>query len=179
MNKPLAIREVKAAHVGKLVVISGIVIRSTEVKPMASVMTYTCDTCGCETYQPVRVFFFFYLKANNHFYKLSDRIFMKCNVYKSISWLLGPLIVIRNKFSKFQIAGPAFMPPLNCPSKDCVENRANGRLQMQIRGSKFVKFQEMRIQELVIFPYTLFHEIFGINHILVLKETKPCFVQLF
>ncbi|KAM3715918.1 DNA replication licensing factor mcm7-A [Dirofilaria immitis] len=96
--KPLAIREVKAAHVGKLVIISGIVIRSTEVKPMASVITYTCDTCGCETYQPV--------------------------------------------------AGPAFMPPLNCPSKDCVENRANGHLQMQIRGSKFVKFQEMRIQEL-------------------------------
>lgn len=51
----------------------------------------------------------------------------------------------------FQIAGPAFMPPLNCPSKDCVENRANGRLQMQIRGSKFMKFQEMRIQELVCF----------------------------
>ncbi|KAL3990843.1 DNA replication licensing factor MCM7 [Acanthocheilonema viteae] len=98
MSKALAIREVKAAHIGKLVVISGIVIRSTEVKPMASVMTYTCDTCGCETYQP--------------------------------------------------IAGPAFMPPVNCPSKDCVENRANGRLQMQIRGSKFMKFQEMRIQEL-------------------------------
>ncbi|VDN85907.1 unnamed protein product, partial [Brugia pahangi] len=98
ISKPLAIREVKAAHVGKLVVISGIVIRSTEVKPMASVMTYTCDTCGCETYQP--------------------------------------------------IAGSAFIPPLNCPSKDCVENRANGRLQMQIRGSKFMKFQEMRIQEL-------------------------------
>lgn len=55
--KPLAIREVKAAHVGKLVVISGIVIRSTEVKPMASVMTYTCDTCGCETYQPVNFFY--------------------------------------------------------------------------------------------------------------------------
>lgn len=43
------------------------------------------------------------------------------------------------------------MQPVNCPSKDCVENRANGRLQMQIRGSKFMKFQEMRIQELVIF----------------------------
>nr|CDP92779.1 Bm9143 [Brugia malayi] len=98
ISKPLAIREVKAAHVGKLIVISGIVIRSTEVKPMASVMTYTCDTCGYETYQP--------------------------------------------------IAGPTFIPPLNCPSKVCVENRANGRLQMQIRGSKFMKFQEMRIQEL-------------------------------
>lgn len=58
MTKPLAIREVKAAHVGKLVTISGVVIRATEVKPMASVMTYTCDTCGCETYQPVSAVFF-------------------------------------------------------------------------------------------------------------------------
>uniref|UniRef100_A0A1I8EVB8 DNA helicase n=1 Tax=Wuchereria bancrofti TaxID=6293 RepID=A0A1I8EVB8_WUCBA len=62
-----------------------------QVKPMASVMTYTCDTCGCETYQP--------------------------------------------------IAGPAFIPPLNCPSKDCVENRANGRLQMQIRTCNFFNEQ--------------------------------------
>ncbi|VDK59607.1 unnamed protein product [Gongylonema pulchrum] len=53
LNKPLAIREVKAAHVGKLVTVTGIVIRATEVKPLASVMTYTCDTCGCETYQPI------------------------------------------------------------------------------------------------------------------------------
>ena len=41
------------------------------------------------------------------------------------------------------------MPALNCPSKDCTESGANGRLHMQVRGSKFVKFQEIRIQELV------------------------------
>ena len=31
----------------------GIVIRATEVKPMMSVATYTCDRCGGEAYQPV------------------------------------------------------------------------------------------------------------------------------
>lgn len=41
------------------------------------------------------------------------------------------------------------MPAVNCPSKDCVESKANGRLHMQVRGSKFNKFQEIRIQELV------------------------------
>lgn len=29
--------------------------RATEVKPMISVATYTCDICGSETYQPVSV----------------------------------------------------------------------------------------------------------------------------
>ncbi|VDM43347.1 unnamed protein product [Toxocara canis] len=98
IDKPLSVREIKAAQVGKLITMSGVVIRATEVKPMASVITYTCDTCGSETYQPV--------------------------------------------------TGPSFMPAVNCPSKDCVDSRAHGRLQMQVRGSKFVKFQEVRIQEL-------------------------------
>lgn len=51
--KPFSVREIKAEHVGKLVSVRGVVIRATEVKPQASVLTYTCDTCGCETYQPV------------------------------------------------------------------------------------------------------------------------------
>lgn len=55
LDKPLSVREVKAAQVGKLVTVSGVVIRATEVKPMASVITYTCDTCGSETYQPVNL----------------------------------------------------------------------------------------------------------------------------
>uniref|UniRef100_A0A0M3HGR1 DNA replication licensing factor MCM7 n=1 Tax=Ascaris lumbricoides TaxID=6252 RepID=A0A0M3HGR1_ASCLU len=101
LDKPLSVREVKAAQVGKLVTVSGVVIRATEVKPMASVITYTCDTCGSETYQPV--------------------------------------------------TGPSFMPAVNCPSKDCVDTKAHGRLQMQVRGSKFVKFQELRIQEMACF----------------------------
>ncbi|KAK6052447.1 MCM2/3/5 family protein [Cooperia oncophora] len=96
--KPVAVRDIKANCVGKLVTVTGIVIRATEVKPVVEVMTYACDTCGAEVYQPVN--------------------------------------------------GPKFKPAKNCPSKDCVESRANGRLHMQVRGSKFNKFQEIRIQEL-------------------------------
>ncbi|KAL1450239.1 hypothetical protein WDU94_002679 [Cyamophila willieti] len=51
--KPHPIREVKATHIGKLVNVRGVVTRSTEVKPMMCVATYTCDMCGAETYQPV------------------------------------------------------------------------------------------------------------------------------
>lgn len=55
------------------------------------------------------------------------------------------------------------MPAVNCPSKECIDSKANGRLMMQVRGSKFVKFQEIRIQELVNFNFfaILYHsEIF-------------------
>jgi len=97
MDKLSSVREIGADLVGKLVKVRGVVIRSTEVKPLASVITYTCDTCGSETYQPVK--------------------------------------------------GPSYTPAINCPSKDCIESKANGRLQMQVRGSKFEKFQEIRIQE--------------------------------
>ncbi|KAK6027817.1 MCM2/3/5 family protein [Ostertagia ostertagi] len=79
--KPLPVRDIKANYVGKLVTVTGVVIRATEVKPILEVMTYACDTCGAEVYQPVN--------------------------------------------------GPSFMPAVNCPSKDCVESKANGRLHMQ------------------------------------------------
>lgn len=101
LSKPLAVRDARASHVGKLVSMRGIVLRSTDVKPLVSVITYTCDTCGNETYQPV--------------------------------------------------TGRSFQPAVNCPSRECVESKANGRLQMQNRGSKMLKFQELRIQELVSF----------------------------
>lgn len=93
----MAIRDVKAEHMGKLVTVRGIVTRSTEVKPMMVVATYTCDRCGAETYQPV------------------------------------------NSLS--------FMPVQDCPSEDCRVNKSGGRLYLQTRGSKFVKFQEIKIQE--------------------------------
>lgn len=48
------IREVRAVHIGKLVTIRGIVTRATDVKPQLTIATYTCDQCGCETFQPVR-----------------------------------------------------------------------------------------------------------------------------
>ncbi|GAB0089915.1 DNA replication licensing factor MCM7 [Sergentomyia squamirostris] len=40
-----------------------------------------------------------------------------------------------------------FMPISDCPSDDCRVNKAGGRLYLQTRGSKFVKFQEIKIQE--------------------------------
>lgn len=40
-----------------------------------------------------------------------------------------------------------FLPISECPSDDCRVNKAGGRLYLQTRGSKFVKFQEIKIQE--------------------------------
>ncbi|KAB0798440.1 hypothetical protein PPYR_09433 [Photinus pyralis] len=97
IEKTQAIRDIKADCVGKLVTVKGIVTRCTEVKPMISVATYTCNQCGAETYQP--------------------------------------------------IAALTFMPIEMCPSEDCRVNKSGGRLYLQTRGSKFVKFQEIRIQE--------------------------------
>lgn len=45
------------------------------------------------------------------------------------------------------IQGTSFMPTLSCPGEDCRVNRSGGRLTLQTRGSKFTKFQEIRIQE--------------------------------
>lgn len=52
-TRPLSVRAVTAASIGKLVTVRGIVTRTTEVKPVMVVATYTCDQCGAETYQPV------------------------------------------------------------------------------------------------------------------------------
>ena len=52
--RTLSVRNVKADNIGKLVTVRGIVTRSTEVKPVMCVATYTCDQCGAESYQPVR-----------------------------------------------------------------------------------------------------------------------------
>ena len=96
-EKPVPIREVKASCIGKLVLVKGVVTRATEVKPMMTVATYTCDQCGAETYQTVN--------------------------------------------------STAFMPLLMCPAEDCRVNKSGGRLHLQTRGSKFVKFQELKVQE--------------------------------
>merc|ERR1711962_693554 len=45
------------------------------------------------------------------------------------------------------INSTAFMPLLMCPSDDCRINKSGGRLHLQTRGSKFVKFQEVKVQE--------------------------------
>ena len=40
------------------------------------------------------------------------------------------------------------MPLTSCPSQRCTDNNNPGKLQMQTRGSRFVKYQELRLQEL-------------------------------
>jgi len=95
--KAVAVRDVKANQIGKLVSVKGIVTRATEVKPQLEVATYTCDRCGSEIFQP--------------------------------------------------IGGPSFKPLTDCLAKECTENKSGGRLNLEHRGSKFTKFQELKIQE--------------------------------
>ncbi|GJE87066.1 MCM family DNA replication licensing factor [Phanerochaete sordida] len=49
----MAVRDVKGAHLGKLITVRGIVTRVSEVKPLLLVNAYTCDVCGAETFQDV------------------------------------------------------------------------------------------------------------------------------
>ncbi|XP_007954015.2 DNA replication licensing factor MCM7 [Orycteropus afer afer] len=51
------------------------------------------------------------------------------------------------------IQSPTFMPLIMCPSQECQTNRSGGRLYLQTRGSKFIKFQEMKMQEHVSLGY--------------------------
>ncbi|KAI6660441.1 DNA replication licensing factor MCM7 [Oopsacas minuta] len=45
------------------------------------------------------------------------------------------------------VNGSSFMPLSACPSAECQHNKSGGRLYMQTRGSKFIRFQELRVQE--------------------------------
>jgi len=45
------------------------------------------------------------------------------------------------------IASTSFMPQMSCPGEDCRVNKSGGRLTLQSRGSKFTKFQELKVQE--------------------------------
>ncbi|KAK6941081.1 MCM N-terminal domain [Dillenia turbinata] len=47
-----------------------------------------------------------------------------------------------------EVTARVFMPLFECPSSRCSTNRAKGNLILQLRASKFMKFQEAKIQEL-------------------------------
>lgn len=49
----MAVRDVKGAHLGRLITVRGIVTRVSEVKPLLVVNAYTCDVCGSETFQDI------------------------------------------------------------------------------------------------------------------------------
>jgi DNA replication licensing factor MCM7 len=56
-----------------------------------------------------------------------------------------------------EVAARQFTPLRQCTSDDCKRNQVKGKVSMQVRGSKFVKYQEVKLQELVgqISPFLL------------------------
>lgn len=52
-DKSVPLRFVRSEHVGRLVTVSGIVTRVTEVKPRVAAAVYVCHGCGYEVYQEV------------------------------------------------------------------------------------------------------------------------------
>jgi len=97
----VSLRYIRSRSMGRLVTIRGMIVRASDVKPINTVATYTCDACGCEVYQ-----------------------------------------VLANQRE--------FLPQRVCPSAECT-GKPGARvdtLHLQTRGSKFVKFQELKLQEL-------------------------------
>lgn len=46
------------------------------------------------------------------------------------------------------IPGKEFTPMQDCPAPPCEKNEAKGKLFLQVRGSKFVSYQDIKVQEL-------------------------------
>ncbi|KAJ3525040.1 hypothetical protein NM208_g11812 [Fusarium decemcellulare] len=97
-SKALAVRQVRGEHLGHLITIRAIATRVSDVKPIVQVSAYTCDSCGCEIFQPI-----------------TDKQY-------------GPLAM--------------------CPSSDCKQNQSKGQLNPSSRASKFLPFQEVKVQEM-------------------------------
>ena len=70
--------------------------------------------------------------------------------------------VVGSPSASLQITSATFMPLLMCPSQVCTTNRSGGRLYLQTRGSKFVKFQELKVQEHVS---DTVHDVFTLTHV--------------
>ena len=101
-TKGVSLRHVRSKSMGRLVTITGMIVKASDVKPMLQVASYTCDVCGCELY-----------KETHH--------------------------------------KRDFLPERICPVCASGENggrRVMGVLKLETRGSKFTKFQELKLQEL-------------------------------
>ncbi|KAI0219310.1 DNA replication licensing factor MCM7 [Massospora cicadina] len=46
-----------------------------------------------------------------------------------------------------EVKNKTFLPLAECPSEDCKKNQTKGKLHMQTRASKFIRFQEVKVQE--------------------------------
>ncbi|PYH47585.1 DNA replication licensing factor MCM7 [Aspergillus saccharolyticus JOP 1030-1] len=97
-SKAIAVRNVRAEHIGSLITVRGITTRVSDVKPAVEINAYTCDRCGSEVFQPVTT--------------------------------------------------KQFLPMTECKSSECQTNQSKGQLFLSTRASKFVPFQEVKIQEM-------------------------------
>jgi len=51
-------------------------------------------------------------------------------------------------FEVYQIINTKeFTPKIECPSRRCEQNQTKGMLVMQVKSSKFISYQEIKIQE--------------------------------
>lgn len=53
------------------------------------------------------------------------------------------LLILHGFLDKQEVTARVFMPLLECPSKRCGINKSLGNLILQLRASKFLKFQEV------------------------------------
>lgn len=104
----VSLRHVRSKSMGRLVTITGMIVKASDVKPMLQVAAYTCDVCGAELYR----------ETHNRRDFMPERI---CPVCAS--------------GGTAESGGPA-------------GRRVMGILKLETRGSKFTKFQELKLQEL-------------------------------
>ncbi|KAG7355083.1 minichromosome maintenance complex protein [Nitzschia inconspicua] len=111
--KGVSLRHVRSRNMGRLVTITGMVVKASDVKPMLQVAAYTCDVCGSELYR----------ETNHRRDFMPERVCPVC---------AGGLDANNNN-DDGRRRGP---------------RRNMGILQLETRGSKFTKFQELKLQEL-------------------------------
>jgi DNA replicative helicase MCM subunit Mcm2 (Cdc46/Mcm family) len=116
----VSLRHVRSRNIGRLVTITGMVVKCSDVKPMLQVAAYTCDVCGSEVYR----------QTNHQRDFIPERICTIC---------AQGLLEDNNNNNNNQN---------NNTNNNRRPRRNMGILQLETRGSKFIKFQEIKVQEL-------------------------------
>jgi len=89
------------------------------------------------------------IKADDigHLVKVKGMVTRTTDVKPKISVCVYTCLVCGSEIYE-EIVTSTFMPTIVCPSSKCKENKSQGKLHMNLRGSKFSKYQEIRLQEL-------------------------------
>jgi DNA replication licensing factor MCM7 len=142
----LPLREVRADQLGRLVTIKAIVIRASDIKPLVTVATYT----WCVAWRPGG-----WCRGGAGVRSACSSERVTASEYCPS---LGPLVFApRCPHARSDecgeeiyqpVNGKSFMPISECRGEVCRANKSAGKVVMQTRGSKFVKYQELRVQEL-------------------------------